>query len=127
MNEQQRQRFGQAREAFAEAQALQDAGMDLAFVLNNLYLSCYYSIVALVHGGRVPETMQSVTIGLFDQQFVATGKIDGDLAAAVHRLFDLKPRCSGNCSIVTSDELALLFRQAELFIIKAEEVAQGTG
>lgn len=125
MNDLQRKRLSQAREAHAEAQAVRDAGMDIAFVLNNLYLAYYYPILALVHDGRVPDSMQSVTIGLFDQQFIRTGKIDAVSFAAVHRMFDLKPKCSGGCMLVTPDELDRLFQQAESFIDRVEGLLRG--
>jgi hypothetical protein len=42
-------------------------------VLTNLYYACYYSILALMNEGQVPTTMQSVTLGLFERQYVHSG------------------------------------------------------
>ena len=126
MNELQQERLILARDALAEAQAVRDAGMDLPFILNSLYLAYYYPVVALVCEGRVPETMQSVTIGLFDQQFVRTGKIETAHADAVRRMFELKPKCGGGSLLAAPDELDRLFHQAGLFHRSVEALLRET-
>jgi uncharacterized protein (UPF0332 family) len=125
MQDLQRGRLDQAREALAEAQALREAEMDISFVLNNLYLAYYYPILALVYDGRVPDSMQSVTIGMFEQRFVASGKIDGTYLTAARRMFELKPKCTGGCLLVAPNELDRLFDQASVFIALVEEFLRG--
>ena len=115
-------RIDQARAALDEAAALQAAGMDAGFVLNNLFLAFYYPILALVQTGRVPDAMQSVTLGLFEQQFVRTGKIAGTYLEAVRRAFELKPKCGGGCLPVSAEEIGGLFGQARSFIASVETI-----
>jgi uncharacterized protein (UPF0332 family) len=109
-------RLAQAGESLAEAKALLEAGMDAPLVLASLYLAFYYPLIALVHGGRVPETLQSVTIGLFEQRFITTGKISRLHLDAVRRAFALKPKCGGGAPEVGRDEIDRLILQADAFI-----------
>jgi uncharacterized protein (UPF0332 family) len=121
MKDLQRSRLDQAKVSLAEAKALLDEGMDIGFVLNSLYLAFYYPVIALVHEGKVPDAMQSVTIGLFDQQYVISGILPAYFSAALRRVADLKPSCSGGCGPVTDKELESLLTQAEAFIATVEQ------
>jgi uncharacterized protein (UPF0332 family) len=113
-------RLRQAREALADARVLNAEGMDIGFVLNSLSFAFYYPVIALVCRGRVPETMQRVTIGLFDQQFIETGIMPERFSHALRRVFELKPSCSGGSGSVTSSEVEHLFMLAEEFIVTVE-------
>jgi uncharacterized protein (UPF0332 family) len=121
MKELQRSRLDQASESLAEAKALVEAGMDTGFVLNSLYLAFYYPVIALVHEGKVPDVMQSVTIGLFDQQFIKTGIVPVRFSEALRRVADLKPSCGGGSRPVTADEIHRLLLQAVDFITAVEQ------
>lgn len=122
MNERVRERLRQAREALEEARSLREAGMDLGFLLNQLYLAYYYPVIALVHDGRVPDTMQSVTIGLFEQRFVKEGPVVREHLEGLKRLFELKPKCGGGCTIVPDDEVDRLMESAGSFIALVERI-----
>jgi uncharacterized protein (UPF0332 family) len=95
--------------------------MDTGFVLTNLYYAFYYSILALMNEGQVPATMQSVTLGLFDQQFVRTGFFKQKYSNALYRLFAIKPTCSGEKTPVSADEVNTLLDRAREFINDVEE------
>lgn len=116
-------RIVEAKAALDEAGALREAGMDIGFVLNNLYLAFYYPVIALVYEGKVPDAMQSVVIGLFEERFVRTGRIEAPFGDAVRRVFELKPRCSGGSMLTTPDELDRLFGQAGPFIFAVEALS----
>jgi len=113
-------RLRQAREALEEARALRDSGMDAPLVQSALYQAYYYPVLALVYGGRMRDSMQSVTIGLFEQQFVRTGLISREHGDAVRKAFELKPKCSGGGLTASGDEVELLLSRAEEFIRDAE-------
>jgi uncharacterized protein (UPF0332 family) len=121
MREMEHIRLDQAREALAEAKVLLADGMDIGFVLTNLFYAFYYPILAIMNEGQVPSTMQSITIGLFDQQFIKAGIFRQEYADAVHRVFTLKPKCSGEKTPVSSDEVNKLLALARDFIADAEE------
>ncbi len=120
MNEMQKTRFEQGRAALNEVKALRESGMDIQFVLSQLYQAYYYPVIALVYDGKVPETMQSVTIGLFQQRFVDSGIIGKEHGDAVRRIFELKPKCSGGCLLVTPDEIDSLVEKAGAFLAAVE-------
>jgi uncharacterized protein (UPF0332 family) len=121
MREMEHIRLDQAREALAEAKVLLADGMDIGFVLTNLFYAFYYPILAIMNEGQVPSTMQSITIDLFDQQFIKAGIFRQEYADAVHRVFTLKPKCSGEKTPVSSDEVNKLLALARDFIADAEE------
>jgi uncharacterized protein (UPF0332 family) len=121
MREMEQVRLDQARTALEEAKALLAEGMDIGFVLTNLFYAFYYPILAIMNEGQVPTTMQSITIGLFDQQFIKAGTFRQEYADAVHRVFTLKPKCSGEKTPVSVDEVNKLLALARDFIADAEE------
>jgi len=113
-------RLKQARESLEEALALLDAQMDTGFVLTNLYYSYYNPILALMNESQVPSTMQSVTIGFFEQRFITTGLFKKEYGSAVRRLFSIKPKCSGEKTPVSVEEVKELTVLASAFIQDVE-------
>jgi uncharacterized protein (UPF0332 family) len=113
-------RLKQARESLDEAQALFADGMDVGFVLTNIYYAYYYPILALMNEGQVPTTMQSVTLGLFERRYVQTGIMKKEYDDAVHRVFDIKPKCSGEKTPVGVEEIRELTVLASDFIQAVE-------
>jgi len=109
-------RIKQAREALDEAKALLAEEMDTGFVLTNLYYAFYYSVLAIMNEGQVPTTIQSVTLGLFERQFIRTAIIKKEYYEALRRVFDSKPKCSGEKTLVTVEELNELATLAGAFI-----------
>lgn len=45
--------------------------------------------------GNTPTIMQSVTLGLFEQRFIVTGKFKKEYGDAVRRIFSIKFDCGG--------------------------------
>lgn len=115
-----RARLNQARESLDEAKALLAEGMDTGFVLTSLYYAFYYPVVAVLNEGRVPETMQSVALGLFDQQFIKTGIFKKEYYDALRRVFDIKPKCSGEKTPVSAEDVDELAALANAFIQAVE-------
>ncbi len=109
-------RMQQARASLDEAKALLDGNVDAGFVINGLYYAFYYPVIALVYQGQVPSAMQSVVIGQFDQQFISTGTFPKEFSEAIHRVFDLKPKCGGERVSVPQDEAVRLAKAAQEFI-----------
>jgi HEPN domain. len=122
VKELEKARLKQARESLDEAQALLTERMDTGLVLTNLFYAFYYSILALMNEGQTPTTMQSVTLGLFEQQFIKTGKLPKRFRDAIQRVFDSKPKCSGEKTPVSADEVNTLLDRAREFINDVEEL-----
>ena len=120
MKELEKERLKQARESLDEAQALLAAGMDIGFVLTSLYYAYYYPILALMNEGQVPSTMQSVTLGLFEQQYMKTGIFKKEYGAAISRIFDIKPKCSGEKTPVSGEDVNKLSVLAGAFMQDVE-------
>jgi uncharacterized protein (UPF0332 family) len=120
LKHQEKARLKQARESLDEAQALLAAEMDTGFVLTNLYYAYYYPILALMNEGQVPSTMQSVTIGLFEQRFITTGIFKKEYGDAVRRISSIKPKCSGEKIPVIAEDVKELAVLARAFIQDVE-------
>ena len=120
MKEMEIARLKQAGESLDEAQALLATDMGTGFVLTNLYYAYYYPILALMNEGQVPSTMQSVTIDLFEQQYINTGIFKKEYGDAIKRIFNIKPKCSGEKTPVNVDEVNRLAILASDFIQDVE-------
>ena len=121
MKELKKERLKQARESLDEAQALLTDNMDIGFVLTNLFYAFYYPMLAIMNEGQVPTAMQSITIGLFDRQFIKSGIFRQEYSDAVNRVFTIKPKCSGEKTPVSADEVNKLLALARDFIAEAKE------
>ncbi len=108
--------MNQAAESLGEAKALLENNGETGFVMNSLYYAFYYPVIALVCEGKVPTEMQSVVIGLFDRQFISNGIFPAEFSEAIHRVFDLKPKCSGDRANVSQEEFIGLAKTAQDFI-----------
>jgi uncharacterized protein (UPF0332 family) len=113
-------RLKQAREALDAAQALMAGLMDTGHILTSLYYAFYYAILASMNEGQVPTTMQSVTIGLFEQQYILTGLFKKEYGAAVRRMYSVKPACSGEMTTISGEEMNELAVLAGAFIQDVE-------
>jgi len=127
MNDPVKDRLDQARESLEEAKALLAGGMDSGFVLTNLYYAFYYPVLALLNEGRVPTTMQNVTLGLFARHFIETGILKKEYSDAIGRVFDGKPKCSGERTAVTGEEAQKLLELAQEFIDEVEAHVSNIG
>ena len=123
-----RHKLAQAGDSLAEAKGLLDDGAELGYVVNSLFYAFYYPVLALLHTRGVPAAMQSVTIALFDKEFVRTGIIEKRFSDALHRAFDLKPKCSpGSLKPVNRDDVRELLLEAETFLETARLKTGGAG
>jgi len=113
----------QARDSLDQARSLLAANMDLDLVGNNVFYAMYYAILALLLKRKVPPATQSVTLSLFDREFVQTGFFDRRFSEAGHSAFELRKTCSGEGSpAVDRKDIEALLPVAEDFVRKAEEL-----
>lgn len=83
-------RMEQAQEALDDAAYLQTGGRGLNSVVNRIYYSMFYAVLALLQTtGNVP-TKHTGVIGLFDKEFVLKGVFPKALSELLHRAFDLR-------------------------------------
>jgi len=110
-------KLAQARDAYDEAKDLFADGADLAYVINSLYYAFYYPVLALLHAKDIPAAMQSVSIALFEREFIETGLFEKRFYNALRRAFDLKPKCSpGELKMITRAEIEMLLAEARDFL-----------
>ncbi|HWR73433.1 MAG TPA: HEPN domain-containing protein [Nitrospirota bacterium] len=113
----------QARDSLDQARSLLAANMDMDLVGNSVFYAMYYAILALLLKRKVPPATQSVTLSLFDREFVQTGFFDWRFSEAMHRAFKLRKACSGEGrTAVDRKDIEDLLPVAEDFVRKAEEI-----
>ena len=106
----------QAEESLEGALALLEGGMGAGLAVTGVYYAFYYPVLALVSGGRVPDTMHHVIIGLFERQYIATGIFHRKYSDALHRLLSLRPGCGCEAPLVADDEIEGLAALSREFI-----------
>jgi uncharacterized protein (UPF0332 family) len=112
-----RLKLTQAREAYEDAKGLLADGAELSYVVNSLYYAFYYPALALLHTKGVPPAMQSVSISLFEREFVAPGFVERRFFQALRKAFDLKPKCSApGLTMITRPETEALLMDAKEFL-----------
>jgi uncharacterized protein (UPF0332 family) len=110
-------KLAQAKVALEDAQGLLADGAELNFVVNSLYYAYYYPALALLHAKGIPAAMQSVSIALFEREFVKTRVVDERYFRALRTAFDLKPKCSvPQLNIISRHEVEALLADASGFI-----------
>jgi uncharacterized protein (UPF0332 family) len=116
-------KLAQAKEALEDAQGLLADNAELNYVVNSLYYAFYYPALALLHTKGIPAAMQSVSVALFEREFIKTGEIDQRFFRALRRLFELKPKCSTpQLNMISRDEVETLLTDASGFIDTVERV-----
>jgi len=107
----------QANEAYDEAQGLLAADAEPGYVMNSLYYAFYYPVLALLHTRGIPAAMQSVSIALFEREFVQTGFIEQRFSQSLRKAFELKPKCSTpESKMITRGDVEALFADARDFL-----------
>lgn len=111
-----RLKLAQANEALDDARGLLADNAELKYVVNSLYYAMYYPALALLHTRGIPAAMQSVSVALFEKEFVNTGEIDQRFFHALRRLFELKPKCSvPQLNMISRHEVEALLADASGF------------
>jgi uncharacterized protein (UPF0332 family) len=80
-------RVARANETLEDARILANAGRWNACV-NRLYYACFYAVSALLVRDGLSSSKHAGIRGLFNRQYVKTGKIPKDLARIYNDLFE---------------------------------------
>jgi len=83
-------RMTQAEETLAEAIKMLDADFSPRSIINRSYYSMFYAVLALfIHSNTPHKTSKhSGVIGIFNKEFIHTGKLDASFAKMLYELFD---------------------------------------
>jgi uncharacterized protein (UPF0332 family) len=85
-------RLTQAKESIREADVLRQSGMSLRSVMNRLYYSMFYAVLALLQEKELGTSKHSGAIALFDREYVKTGSFSKEMSRALHRAFALRQK-----------------------------------
>jgi len=117
-------RLRQARESLEEAKELlvQDAAVN--FVMNSLYYAFLYALFGLLEARGISSAMQSTAIALFEQEYVATGRVERRYLDAIRKAFEIRPacHCEGKKN-ATVEDVEQLLPIADEFLDMAERLA----
>lgn len=83
-------RLTQARDSIKEADILHRSGMSLRSVMNRLYYSMFYTVLALLQNKELGTSKHSGAISLFDREYVKPDIFPRDMSKALHRAFELR-------------------------------------
>lgn len=85
-------RLKQAEETLTEAKKMLDSGFSSRSIINRVYYSMFYTLLALFikTGVKIKTSKHSGIITLFDKEFVKTGKIDSYFSKILHDIFDAR-------------------------------------
>lgn len=83
-------RMTQAEETLAEAVKMQNADFSPRSIINRSYYAMFYAVLALfIHSNTQHKTSKhSGVIGIFNKEFIHTGKLDARFAKMLYDLFD---------------------------------------
>ena len=83
-------RMTQAEETLAEALKMQETDFSTRSIINRSYYAMFYAVLALfIHSNTPHKTSKhSGVIGIFNKEFIHTGKLDARFAKMLYELFD---------------------------------------
>lgn len=85
-------RLTQAKDSIREADVLHQSGMSLRSVMNRLYYSMFYAVLALLQEKEMGTSKHSGAISLFDREYVKTGCFPKEMSRTLHRAFALRQK-----------------------------------
>jgi uncharacterized protein (UPF0332 family) len=83
-------RLRQTEETLTEAVRMQDLGFSPRSIVNRSYYAMFYAVLTLFIKCNTPHktSKHSEVIGIFNKEFVHTGKVDARFAKMLYDLFD---------------------------------------
>ena len=83
-------RMRQAEETLAETARMLESGFSPRNIVNRSYYAMFYAVLALfIHSNTPHKTSKhSGVIGIFNKEFIHTGKLDARFARMLYDLFD---------------------------------------
>ena len=112
-------RMREAEETMTDARTILEAGGSTRTVINRSYYAMFYGVLALFiqEGTDIRTSKHADVIGLFDREFVHTGKFPVEYSRRLHRLFDARQESDYKEFIQYSPEEARkFFEMAETFL-----------
>ncbi|MFH1334974.1 MAG: HEPN domain-containing protein [Candidatus Zixiibacteriota bacterium] len=114
-------RLKQAEETLSDAKRMLEDKLSPRSIINRAYYSMFYGVLALFlkHDTKIMTSKHSGVIGIFDAEFVHTGKVDRRYSKMLHQIFEA--RQEGDYKELV--EFSCM--EAEEFVKLAEEFLEG--
>ena len=96
-------RLTEARESLAEAKVLLREKMSNRSVMNRLYYTMFYAVLAVMQDKQIGASKHSGVIAAFDREFVKNMIFDKIFSKALHRAFELRQKGDYMENTVISD------------------------
>ena len=96
-------RLTEARESLAEAKVLLREKMSNRSVMNRLYYTMFYAVLAVMQDKQIGASKHSGIIAAFDREFVKNMIFDKIFSKALHRAFELRQKGDYMENTVISD------------------------
>jgi uncharacterized protein (UPF0332 family) len=85
-------RLKEADASIEEARVLLREGMSLRAVMNRLYYSMFYAVLAVLQEKQLGTSKHMGAIAMFDREFIKSGIFDKEMSKALHRAFELRQK-----------------------------------
>ena len=96
-------RLTEARESLTEAKVLLREKMSNRSVMNRLYYTMFYAVLAVMQDKQIGASKHSGVIAAFDREFVKNMVFDKIFSKALHRAFELRQKGDYMENTVISD------------------------
>lgn len=118
-------RLREAKETLSDVKTLLDSHGTTRTVINRSYYAIFYAVLALFikEGTDIRSSRHAGVIGMFDKEFVHSGKVAVEYSRILHRLFDARQESDYKEFVQYTEEEARKFSiMAEAFIIEVERI-----
>lgn len=85
-------RLKEAEDSIEEAKVLLKEDMSHRAVMNRLYYTLFYAVLALLQEKQTGTSKHIGAISLFDREFIKRGVFDKELSKTLHRAFELRQK-----------------------------------
>ena len=85
-------RLEQADASLKEAEVLLRENMSFRAVINRLYYSMFYAVLAILQEKQIGTSKHIGAISSFDREFVKTGIFEKEFSKILHRTFELRQK-----------------------------------
>jgi len=118
-------RLREAKETLSDVRTLLESNGTSRTVINRSYYAVFYAVLALFikEETDIRSSKHAGVIGMFDKEFVHTGKVAVEFSRTLHRLFDARQESDYKEFVqYTEDEAWKFFAMAEAFIVEVERI-----
>jgi len=117
-----RYRLAEADASIEEAKILLREGMSMRAVMNRLYYSMFYAVLALLQEKQMGTSKHIGAISLFDREFIKPGIFEKNMSKALHRAFELRQKGDYmEQSEITKKDVDEMLPEAITFVGKIKE------